>query len=79
MKISKFPEILGELSTGKQCVPGPFLLPHMTAWEQGYTASWHYSRDSSHTRQPGNKAMQLVGTTAETPPTHDSLGTRLYS
>ena len=34
---------------------------------------------SSHTRQPGNKAIQLVGTTAETPPTHDSLGTRLYS
>ena len=36
-KISKFPEILGELSMRKQCVPGSFLSAH--ALEPGNEAS----------------------------------------
>jgi len=33
-EISKFPEILEELSMRKQCVPGSFFLhPHTRAWE----------------------------------------------
>ena len=38
-KISKFPEILGELSMRKQCVPGSFLSAH--ALEPGNKASYY--------------------------------------
>ena len=38
-KISKFPEILGELSMRKQCVPGSFLSVH--ALEPGNEAKNH--------------------------------------
>ena len=35
-EISKFPEILGELSMRKQCVPGSFFSVHATrTWERG--------------------------------------------
>ena len=37
-EISKFPEILGELSMRKQCVPGSFLSAH--ALEPGNEASY---------------------------------------
>ena len=39
-EISKFPEILGELSMRKQCVPGSFLsAPRTRAWERGYVTT----------------------------------------
>ena len=43
-EISKFPEILGELSMRKQCVPGSFFSAH--AQEPGNEAKTEYSGES---------------------------------
>ena len=45
MEISKFPEILGELSMHKQCVPGSFLTAH--ALEPGNEARITHAHNAS--------------------------------
>ena len=64
-KISKFPEILGELSMCKQCVPGSFLSTH--ALEPGNEATGHRAREEprhmytgSHPCRPDHTPLVTV-------------------